>query len=109
LARSLSPTGSSGDGGITDRDVCVGHDVRMSDDRPQVPYSQLVTGFVTDDIDPGDTIVSIFSLVKIRDSDGDIQWAARSGGEEMSSEELLGALSGLTASVRRDLADEWEW
>ena len=46
-----------------------------------VPYSTLVEGFTTPAIEDGDTVVSIFSLVKFRDSDGDIQWASRSGGE----------------------------
>lgn len=81
----------------------------MTEERDQVPYRALVEGFTTDALDEGDTVVSIFSLVKVRDRDDDIQWIARSGGDEMSSEELLGALAGLVASMQRDLADEWEW
>jgi hypothetical protein len=81
----------------------------MSDDRAKVPFASLVEGFTTDATDDGDTVVTIFSLLKLQDSDGDIQWAARSGGEPMSSEELLGALSGLVASIQRDLAADWEW
>jgi hypothetical protein len=81
----------------------------MSDERPKVPFDNLVDGFTTEAIDDGDSVVTIFSLLKLQDSDGDIQWAARSGGEPMSSEELLGALSGLVASIQRDLAADWEW
>ena len=81
----------------------------MSEDRDQVPYGSLVAGFTTDAVDEGDTVVAVFSLVKLRDRDGDVQWAGRSGGESMSSEELLGALSGLVASIQRDLASDWEW
>jgi hypothetical protein len=81
----------------------------MSDARSKVPYESLVTGFTTDAVDDGDTVVTIFSVLKLRDSDGDIQWAARGGGEPMSSEELLGALSGIAASIQRDLAADWEW
>jgi hypothetical protein len=84
-------------------------DVGMSDKRARVPYSSLVESFETDAMDEGDTVVAIFSLVKVRDTDGEVQWAGRSGGESMSSEELLGALSGLVTSIRRDLADDWEW
>ena len=73
-----------------------------------VPYRTLVEGFTTPAIEAGDTVVSIFSLVKLRDNDGDIQWASRSGGEGLSSEELLGALTGLVASIQRDLADDWQ-
>ena len=81
----------------------------MSDERSKVPFERLVEGFTTDAIDDGDSVVTIFSLLKLQDSDGDVQWAARSGGEPMSSEELLGALSGLVASMQRDLAADWEW
>jgi hypothetical protein len=75
----------------------------------RIPYKELVRGLETDALDEGDTVLSVFSLVKIRDEDGDVQWAARSGGEPISSEELCGALTGLVASIRQDLADEWEW
>ena len=81
----------------------------MTDEPAQMPYVDLVQGFTTDALDDGDTVVSIFGLVKIRDNDGDVQWAGRSGGEPMSSEELLGALSGLVASIQADLASDWEW
>ena len=81
----------------------------MTDEPEQMSYVDLVQGFTTDVLDDGDTVVSIFGLVKIRDSDGDVQWAGRTGGEPMSSEELLGALSGLVASIRADLASDWEW
>jgi hypothetical protein len=81
----------------------------MNDERPKVPFDTLVKGFTTEAIDDGDSVVTIFSLLKLQDSDGDIQWAARSGGEPMSSEELLGALSGLVASMQRDLSADWEW
>jgi hypothetical protein len=81
----------------------------MTDDRALIPYVDLVENFTTDALDDGDTVVGIFGLVKLRDADGDIQWAGRSGGEPMSSEELLGALSGLVASIQRDLAADWEW
>ena len=86
--------------------AAIGDDGGMADEA--VPYSTLVEGFTTPAIEDGDTVVSIFSLVKLRDSDGDIQWASRSGGEGLSSEELLGALSGLVASIQRDLADDWQ-
>ncbi len=81
----------------------------MSDDRDLIAFTDLVDGFTTDALDEGDRVVAIFGLVKIRDADGDVQWAGRSGGEPMSSEELLGALSGLVASIQRDLASDWEW
>jgi hypothetical protein len=81
----------------------------MSDDAVQIPFADLVDGFTTEPLDDGDEVVSIFGLVKLRDTDGDVQWAIRSGGETQSLEELLGALSGLVASIQRDLAADWEW
>jgi hypothetical protein len=42
-------------------------------------------------------------------ADGEVVWAGRSGGEPLSSEELLGVLSGLAASIQQDLAEDWEW
>jgi hypothetical protein len=47
-------------------------------------------------------------LVKSRDADGDLVWGVRNAGEPFTSEELLGALSGFTASLTRDLASDWE-
>jgi hypothetical protein len=81
----------------------------MSDEQQTVPYSDIVAGFTTEGVDEGDTVLSIFGLVKLRDDEGDVQWAARSGGEDLSSEELLGALIGVVDSMRRDLANDWEW
>jgi hypothetical protein len=56
----------------------------------------------------GDEPLSIWMLVKSRDSDGDIVWGVRNAGEPFTSEELLGALTGFTESLTRDLASDWE-
>ena len=56
----------------------------------------------------GDEPLSIWMMVKSRDSDGDTVWGVRSAGEPLSSEELLGALSGFAESLKRDLASDWE-
>jgi hypothetical protein len=78
-------------------------------DNEEVAFGKLVEGFTTEDVDEGDEVLCIFALIKVRDLDGDDQWAVRSGGEHVSSEEVLGALRGLAASIERDLAEEWEW
>ena len=57
---------------------------------------------------PGDTPLSVWMLVKSRDSDGDVVWGVRSAGDPLSSEELLGALTGFAESIKRDLASDWE-
>ena len=74
----------------------------------KIPYRQLVADLDTAPLEDGDELVSIVSLVKARASDGQIVWAVRSGGQKISAEELLGALMGLTDSMRRDLAADWE-
>jgi hypothetical protein len=56
----------------------------------------------------GDQPLSVWMLVKSRDADGDVVWGVRNAGEPFTSEELLGALSGFTASLTRDLASDWE-
>jgi hypothetical protein len=56
----------------------------------------------------GDEPVSVWMLVKSRDAEGDTVWGVRNAGEPFTSEELLGALSGFTHSLARDLASDWE-
>jgi hypothetical protein len=56
----------------------------------------------------GDTPLSVWMLVKSRDSDGDVVWGVRSAGDPLTSEELLGALTGFAESIKRDLASDWE-
>jgi hypothetical protein len=55
----------------------------------------------------GDEPVSVWMLVKSRDVEGDIVWGVRNAGQPFSSEELLGALSGFTESLKRDLSSDW--
>jgi hypothetical protein len=56
----------------------------------------------------GDHPLSVWMLVKSRDADGDVVWGVRNAGEPLTSEELLGALTGFTRSLARDLASDWE-
>lgn len=56
----------------------------------------------------GDEPLSIWMLVKSRDADGDIVWGVRAAGEPLGTEELLGALTGFTTSLARELASDWE-
>jgi len=77
--------------------------------RERVDFGSLLAGFETDALDTDVSPVSAFALIKSRTTDGETVWSGRSGGEQLSSEELLGALSGLVESMRRDLADDWEW
>jgi hypothetical protein len=78
-------------------------------EEPQVPFADLVGGFTTAPMVEGDVVTSVFAVVKAKSSAGEVVWAGRSGGEPLSSEELLGVLSSLAASIQRDLAEDWEW
>ena len=78
-------------------------------DQAKIPFTDLVSGLTTEPLEDGDTVVSVFCIVKAQDPEGDPLWAARAGGETLAPEELLGVLRGLAASIEKDLADEWEW
>ncbi|HEY3000070.1 MAG TPA: hypothetical protein VGJ43_15920 [Acidimicrobiales bacterium] len=80
------------------------------DDSPPAPadLAELVAAMTKDPLVEGDEPVSIWMLVKSRDRDGDLVWGVRNAGEPLTSEELLGALTGFTASLTRDLASDWE-
>ena len=56
----------------------------------------------------GDQPASVWMLIKSRDAEGDVVWGVRNAGEPFTSEELLGALTGFTESLKRDLASDWE-
>jgi len=56
----------------------------------------------------GDEPLSVWMLVKLRDAEGDVVWGVRNAGAPFTSEELLGALTGFTESLKRDLASDWE-
>lgn len=84
----------------------------MADDsemQPTVPFSDLVGDLTTEGLVDGDEVVSIFALIKTKDLDGTTAWEGRSGGEALSSEELLGALIGIADSIRTNLASDWDW
>jgi hypothetical protein len=80
-----------------------------SEFQPTVPFAKLVGDLTTEDLVDGDEVVSIFALIKTKDVDGTTAWEGRSGGEPLSSEELLGALIGIADSIRTNLASDWDW
>ncbi len=78
---------------------------------PQTDPAALADHIATMSDEPlveGDEPVSVWMLVKSRDAEGDVVWGIRNAGEPFTSEELLGALTGFTASLTRDLASDWE-
>jgi hypothetical protein len=69
--------------------------------------SDHVAAMTDEPLAPGDEPLSIWMLVKSQDGDGDVVWGVRTAGEPLTTEELLGALSGFTAALTRDLASDW--
>ncbi|HET6835460.1 MAG TPA: hypothetical protein VFH30_16460 [Acidimicrobiales bacterium] len=69
--------------------------------------AELIATTTDEPLVEGDEPVSVWMLVKSRDVEGDVVWGVRNAGEPFSSEELLGALTGFTESLKRDLSSDW--
>ncbi len=76
---------------------------------PKVDLGELLAGLQTDPLDEGVRAMSAAALLQVDDGTGDVVWAFRTAGEWISSEELLGALDAYAESLRRELAEMWEW
>ena len=74
----------------------------------QVQMSELVGSWTTDELESDLRPLSAIMLIKSAAADGEAAWSARSGGADLSSEELLGALSGFVESLKNDLATDWD-
>lgn len=74
-----------------------------------VPFSELLAGLETVGVADEHLIESVFAVIKARRVDGVPVWHVRSAEMKLSSEEQLGALDGYAATVRRDLAESWNW
>lgn len=72
------------------------------------PFSELLAGYGTTTIGDGMHVESVFSLLKVRGEDGSAAWLVRSGGVQLTAEELLGVLDGLTTSMRQRLTRAWK-
>jgi hypothetical protein len=77
----------------------------MAEDPTQ--FSVLLAGYGTTTIGDGVDVESVFALLKVRAEDGSPAWLVRSGGSPLVAEELLGALDGLTVSMRQRLTMAW--
>jgi hypothetical protein len=69
--------------------------------------ADLIAATTDEPLVEGDEPISVWMLVKSRDSEGDLVWGIRNAGEPFSSEELLGALTGFIESLKRDLSSDW--
>ncbi len=73
-----------------------------------MPFSELLAGYGTTTIGEGMHVESVFALLKVRAEDGSAAWSVRSGGSQLTREELLGVLDGLTTSMRQRLTNAWK-
>jgi len=71
-------------------------------------FSALLAGYGTTSIGDGMQVESVFALLKVRGEDGSPAWSVRSGGRQLTAEELLGVLDGLTTSMRQRLTVSWK-
>ena len=69
--------------------------------------AELIAATSDEPLFEGDQPISVWMLVKSRDVEGDVVWGVRNAGEPFGSEELLGALTGFTESLKRDLSSDW--
>jgi len=71
-------------------------------------FSELLAGYGTTTLGDGMRVASVFALLKVRAEDGSASWSVRTGGMQLTMEELLGVLDGLTASLRLRLTRAWK-
>jgi hypothetical protein len=67
----------------------------------------VLNGLEVHALDPGETAIEAFILLKILDRDGDVAWSYRTT-NLLSREELLGALTVQVDVLRKELRDEWD-
>jgi hypothetical protein len=73
-----------------------------------MPFSELLAGYGTTTIGDGMDVESVVALLKLRAEDGSAAWSVRTGGSPLTVEELMGALDGLTTSIRERLTKAWK-
>jgi hypothetical protein len=73
----------------------------------RVPLSEALAGLEVHPLEPGDTAIEAFVLVKVLNSEGHSTWAYRTT-NRLNREELLGALIVQVAVLKKELRDEWD-
>lgn len=69
--------------------------------------TEVLRGLEVHPLEPGETAIEAFVLIKVLDSRGDITWSYRMT-NRLSREELLGALIVQVDILRKELRDEWD-
>lgn len=73
----------------------------------RVPIAEALLGLEVHPLEPGDTAIEAFVLLKLLDSDGHTSWGYRTT-NRLNREELLGALIVQVAVLKKELRDEWD-
>lgn len=73
----------------------------------RVPVDKVLNGLEVHALEPGETAIEAFILLKVLDQDGDVAWSYRTT-NRLSREELLGALTVQVDVLRKSLRDEWD-
>lgn len=77
------------------------------DEDERIPIGEVLSGLEIHPLEPNDSVVSAFVLVKVLDADGDVGWSFRTS-EAPNKEELLGALDIQLQLLRKELLDAWD-
>lgn len=75
--------------------------------QPRVPVTDVLRGLEVHPLEPGETALEAFVLIKVLDAQGDTSWAYRTT-NRLNREELLGALIVQADVLRKELRDEWD-
>jgi hypothetical protein len=76
-------------------------------DEQRVPVTEVLRGLEIHPLEPGETALEAFVLIKVLDASGDTGWSYRTT-NRLNREELLGALIVQTDVLRKELRDEWD-
>jgi hypothetical protein len=77
-----------------------------ADGEQRVPVTDVLRGLELHPLEPGETALEAFVLIKVLDAQGDVSWSYRTT-NRLNREELLGALVVQADVLRKELRDEW--
>ncbi|GLH96378.1 hypothetical protein Pa4123_16520 [Phytohabitans aurantiacus] len=69
--------------------------------------AEVLRGLEIHPLDPGETAIEAFVLIKLLDAQGETSWSYRTT-NRLNREELLGALIVQADVLRKELRDEWD-
>jgi hypothetical protein len=78
-----------------------------ANEEQRVPVTEVLRGLEVHPLEPGETALEAFVLIKVLDAQGDISWSYRTT-NRLNREELLGALIVQADVLRKELREEWD-